>query len=235
MKVADGDRPVRARTNLARDALLVGLSAASGGLDAIAYLRFHTFTANMTGNTVLLGLAAGGRHLGDVAHAGIAVASFVAGAFLGSALGAKARDDDPWPLGLWRPFGVEVAALASLAFGFDALAKQPSSTPAMLLLGAGAMGLQSAITSDVRPGGVSTTYMSGTVARIGELLAETLRMGLRGGLVLSGLSWLVYLVSAFAVGALDVAGVDVAIVLWVVSGIVLAVALLGRAVVVPAR
>lgn len=43
-----------------RDAMLVLLSLAAGCVDAVSYLGLnHVFTANMTGNTVLLGIALG--------------------------------------------------------------------------------------------------------------------------------------------------------------------------------
>ena len=43
-----------------RDAMVLVLTWAAGGVDAISYLGLgHVFTANMTGNAVLLGLAVG--------------------------------------------------------------------------------------------------------------------------------------------------------------------------------
>lgn len=70
----------------ARVAPFYGLSLAAGCVDAIAFLRFgDVFTANMTGNTVLLSIAAASR-LGSVFNSlGIgppllAIAAFVIGA-----------------------------------------------------------------------------------------------------------------------------------------------------------
>ena len=45
---------------LRRDAMVLVLTWAASGVDAISYLGLgHVFTANMTGNAVLLGLAVG--------------------------------------------------------------------------------------------------------------------------------------------------------------------------------
>jgi hypothetical protein len=46
------------------------LPAAAGWLDATAFLRVHTFAANMTGNTVLLALNAATGHGDDAALGG---------------------------------------------------------------------------------------------------------------------------------------------------------------------
>ena len=49
----------------------------AGSVDAITYLRAHVFTANMTGNSVLLALAVGQREGAAVARASIALVAFI--------------------------------------------------------------------------------------------------------------------------------------------------------------
>ncbi|WP_052422696.1 DUF1275 family protein [Nonomuraea candida] len=71
-----------------------GLALAAGAVDALSYLALgQVFTANMTGNVVLLGLALG---LGRTAHAvgsGVAFASFCAGLAAGFVLIRRAGRD----------------------------------------------------------------------------------------------------------------------------------------------
>ena len=69
-----------ARVLMGRDAMLTSLSLAAGCVDAVGYLGLgQVFVANMTGNTVLLGLAIGQVGGRGVLHAGTALAGFVLG------------------------------------------------------------------------------------------------------------------------------------------------------------
>src|SRR5262245_14203329 len=81
--------------NGTRDRAIVLLFTwAAGGVDAIAYLSAHVFTANMTGNTVLLGISLGQWRIGRVVDALMAMIGFVAGVLLGAMLaqgGDKAK------------------------------------------------------------------------------------------------------------------------------------------------
>ncbi|HZO94161.1 MAG TPA: YoaK family protein [Candidatus Baltobacteraceae bacterium] len=224
---------MKRRSDTVRDAFLVALAACGGAMDAASYLRLHAFTANMTGNTVILGLSAGGRHLADTVHAGLSIAAFAAGAFVGTLVGAESSEKDPWPAKVAVPFVVEIALLLAFAVCWTLL---PAPDPALLLaVGSAAMGVQSGITHDVHLAGASTTYMSGTLARTMEFFADTLRFGFNGGMVLNGVTWVVYLAAALAVGGLDERGGNVAVVLWAIPVVVAAVALGARPAVRAAR
>lgn len=63
-----------------RSADLLLLTFAAGDLDAIACLRGHAFTANMTGNTVLLGWRLLGQERARAVSCLVALAGFLAGA-----------------------------------------------------------------------------------------------------------------------------------------------------------
>src|SRR6266851_9068882 len=70
---------------LGRDGMLLVLTWAAGSVDAISYLGLgHVFTAMMTGNTVLLGLAIGQGEILAVLRSVLALAGFVAGAGIGA-------------------------------------------------------------------------------------------------------------------------------------------------------
>lgn len=65
-------------------AVLLGLTVVSGLIDAVSYLGLeHVFTANMTGNVVVLGFAAAGAPGFSVAHTLTSLGSFVVGAAVG--------------------------------------------------------------------------------------------------------------------------------------------------------
>ena len=69
---------------------LAGLTAVSGFLDAVSYLALgHVFTANMTGNVLLLGFAAAGAAGFSFAASLCALAFFLAGAVVGGMLARR--------------------------------------------------------------------------------------------------------------------------------------------------
>lgn len=83
-----------------RHGLVVLLSIASGFADALGYVGLgRVFTANMAGNTMLLGLAIGqvATTLRSVAALVGFVLGVVLGTVLGKTLGARPRDMSLWP------------------------------------------------------------------------------------------------------------------------------------------
>ena len=74
-----------------RDVRLLMLAASAGSADGWSYFGFgHAFVANMTGNTVLLGLAVFQPH-GDWLHPVISLSSYAAGTMIGSRLTQKVQ------------------------------------------------------------------------------------------------------------------------------------------------
>ncbi|MFJ6389041.1 YoaK family protein [Streptomyces sp. NPDC091972] len=71
-------------------AVLLGLTVVSGLIDAVSYLGLeHVFTANMTGNVVVLGFAAAGAPGFSVAHTLTSLGSFVVGAVAGGRVAVR--------------------------------------------------------------------------------------------------------------------------------------------------
>lgn len=69
---------------------LAALTVASGFVDAVSFLGLgHVFTANMTGNVVLLGFAAAGAPGFSMGASLCALAAFVVGAVAGGRLGRR--------------------------------------------------------------------------------------------------------------------------------------------------
>lgn len=140
-------------------------------MDAAGFLGLgRVFTANMTGNTVLLAIALASGSANAAARSLAALGGFCAGAALGVAMtSAYGR----WPATAARVLAVEVAALLALLVVWAAVGVQTIGDLLIVLAGI-AMGAQSAAVraSDVR--GVNTTYMTGTLV---NAIAGLMRRG----------------------------------------------------------
>jgi uncharacterized membrane protein YoaK (UPF0700 family) len=149
------------------DAMLLLLTCVGGSVDAITYLGLgHVFTANVTGNTILLGIAIGQGLSANVVRAGLSLLGFCMGAAIGGILTKQDSRREDWPGTFIRPLAIEAVLLtifATLWYLTD-----PARPPALenLLIGISglAMGLQSVAVLCVGVSGVVTTYISGTWA-----------------------------------------------------------------------
>jgi uncharacterized membrane protein YoaK (UPF0700 family) len=122
----------------------------------------------MTGNLVLLGLAAA-RPSGELAvHTALAFAGYVTGAALGTWIAGPPRPrEQTWPVAVTLTLVVELAVMVGFSAGWELTDAQPTGGPQLVLLGVASlgMGLQSAA---VRALGttVSTTYLTGTLTGV---------------------------------------------------------------------
>jgi uncharacterized membrane protein YoaK (UPF0700 family) len=167
---------------LRRGALVLGLTLVAGCTDAISYLGLgRVFTANMTGNTVLLGVAVAQRDAGAAGRSAAALGGFVVGATL---VGLA-----PSPKGGLRsvtaPLIGEVALLAALLGWWIVAGSGPTGAvrDGLIALAGTAMGVQSAAVARLGVPGVATTYITGTWTGITAGVATWLRQhpGVRRG------------------------------------------------------
>jgi uncharacterized membrane protein YoaK (UPF0700 family) len=169
-------------------------------VDAVSVLGLgKVFTANMTGNTVLLGVAVATGNGADAARAGVALGGFCVGVAAGAALTRPGR---PWPHAVVLALWLEAASLALLLVLWAVAGV--ASTRYVLVAAAGvAMGSQSAAVraSDVR--GVNTTFMTSTLMNaIARTVLRLRRLPESDeGASLPASAWVVYGVAALA-GAL---------------------------------
>ncbi len=150
-----------------RDVLLLLLAVAAGSADGWSFFGLgHAFVANMTGNTVLLGVAVFLQ--GDLLHPGISLVGYVAGAALAAFLTRKVREGSGWPRAVSYTLALESALLVAAAIGWALVgrhAARPGSTPGLnVLLGcvALAIGIQSGAMLQLQIPGIVTTYITGT-------------------------------------------------------------------------
>ena len=102
-----------------RNALVVLLSVAAGCVDAVSYLDLgHVFTANMTGNTVLLGLSLGQADWQAALRSGVALVGFIIGVGAGSVIASGYGEREAvWPITVTVTLAVELAVLAAFGLG----------------------------------------------------------------------------------------------------------------------
>jgi uncharacterized membrane protein YoaK (UPF0700 family) len=149
-----------------RDVLLLVLTWAAGAIDAVGYLALgQVFTANMTGNTVLLGLHVGREQGAAALRALVALLAFGAGLAIGALIVERIRGKGPWPPVVTWALALEAVMLVAFAAGlFLAGPARPTmATQALIALSAVAMGVQSAAVRRLNVPGIATTYVTGTL------------------------------------------------------------------------
>jgi uncharacterized membrane protein YoaK (UPF0700 family) len=204
-----------------RNAVVLLLACAAGGVDAVSFTGLgRVFTANMTGNTVLLGLALGQAEAGGVARSGLAVIGFVAGVAVGALIAARGARGQVWPPGATAALAVEWVLLVAFAAVWIA-AGEPEARPgvaaALIALSSLAMGVQSAVARRLDVSGIATTYITGTLTSLACSSIDRLRaprdpraattarlagapLSLRPEALLAA-TWVVYVAGAAAVAA----------------------------------
>ncbi len=154
------------------------LTFVAGFVDILGYMAvYHLFTAHMTGTTVQLGhaLADGNRAMAGVAGA------VVSGFLLGS-IGGRAVIEAGARLGIKRVGSITIAIEGALLLGFIIFftrSAQPvvqsfGSLCALLMTLAAAMGLQTATLTRIGPLTVHTTFVTGMLNKLAQLVSHIL-------------------------------------------------------------
>lgn len=174
-----------------RDALLVVLAIGAGAVDAISLTALGVFTAAITGNLVLVGIAIGTGDGGQALRAGSAFAAFA----LGLVLAARVLGEEGAEPSLRARARHVVLLVALVQAGFAAawlvLDGHPHGAERIALIAAAAlaMGAQTEAVRTWHARGITTTYVTGTLTLlVNELLerADTPRDRLRRGGVIAG-------------------------------------------------
>lgn len=160
-----------------RDALLIALTFAAGAVDAVAFLGLHVFTAVMTGNLVLLGVAIGQGVLSNALRGLVAVGAYGIGVLAGARIVGSLPRETVWSPAVARALTLETGLLALFLVGWILTGATPDGIAAATLIALSgiAMGLQAVTTRGVAPGR-STTYLTGTLT---GLLTELSAVGVQ--------------------------------------------------------
>jgi uncharacterized membrane protein YoaK (UPF0700 family) len=161
-----------------RDLLLVALTFAAGAVDAVVFLRLDVFTAVMTGNIVLLGLAIGQGAFRNALRSLVALAAYAGGVLAAARLVGAAPHDSVWPAHVTRAFAIEWALHVVFLVGWILTDARPDGVAAASLIAVSgmAMGIQAATARTLAPS-MSTTYVTGTLT---ALLSELSALGALG-------------------------------------------------------
>lgn len=147
-----------------RDTLLLVLAITSGSADAWSYLGLgHAFVANMTGNTVLLGISVFSEHH-EYSHPLTALAFYAIGVASGSILTRKVPPGSIWSRATSGVLFLEFFLLLGAELTWVRAGATPSATLQCVILGcvAAGIGLQSGALLPLKLPGVITTYITGT-------------------------------------------------------------------------
>ena len=158
----------RSRHGAARDGLLVLLTLTTGAVDAACFLHLgDVFSSVITGNLVLLGVAAATQSASLAINGGVALAGYAAGVLAGAPIATRrVRGGEIWPPSVSVTLVAEFCVLAGFSVGWELTGGSPGSTARVLLIAAlaAAMGIQSAAVRQL--GGMSTTYLTGTLTAV---------------------------------------------------------------------
>ncbi|MET8243201.1 YoaK family protein [Streptomyces sp. NPDC005202] len=144
-------------------AVLLGLTVVSGLIDAVSYLGLgHVFTANMTGNVVVLGFAAAGAPGFSVPHTATSLVSFLIGAMAGGRVSARYGSGTrrTWARVTLAAEAVLVGASAAVAF---VVPDATGTTYTLIALTAFAMGLRNATVRKLGVPDLTTTVLTMTL------------------------------------------------------------------------
>ncbi|HVC07467.1 MAG TPA: YoaK family protein [Solirubrobacterales bacterium] len=157
---------------------LLALTFTTGLVDAASYLGLgHVFTANMTGNIVLLGFGIAGSGGLPVLAPLVSLGAFLVGAGAGGVLAAKRTNGDPGRLA--RALAIEVSAIGVAVVVALAIDVQPNRVSGDLVIAllALAMGVRNATVRRIGAADLTTTVLTMTLT---GLAAESPVAGGRG-------------------------------------------------------
>jgi uncharacterized membrane protein YoaK (UPF0700 family) len=198
-----------------RDLLLLGLTWSAGFLDAISFLGLgNVFTANMTGNTIFLGIALGRDDLPGAFRSLLALAAFCCGATAGALIVMRSDRPAVWPPCVTNALVLEFAALIAFALGWHL---EGARVEPLIILSAFAMGVQNAAVRRIGVSAVTSTAVTGTLAGVMAGAVGWLHgsVGVSGheqarvqnssaGFGLSASVWGIYLLGGLAGGAAQI-------------------------------
>ena len=146
---------------------LIALTFTTGLIDAVSFLGLgRVFTANMTGNVVLLGFAAVGVPGLSVTRSLLALGGFLVGAAVGGRLGVvmASASRRQWLLTVAVAEAALIFASALASLGFDIASATPANRLyAVIVLTAVAMGLRNATVRRLAVPDLTTTVLTLTL------------------------------------------------------------------------
>jgi uncharacterized membrane protein YoaK (UPF0700 family) len=154
-------------TTLGRESMLLVLTFSAGSVDAISYLGLgHVFTAMMTGNIVLLGLALAQGEVLAALRSIVALLGFAVGVFVGAIIAERESQPPEWPAAVTGALAFETLLLGIFAGISWVIGTHSGVIYVLIILLALAMGIQSAAVRRLGVPGIATTYITGTLTSL---------------------------------------------------------------------
>ncbi|KUN28682.1 hypothetical protein AQJ23_07030 [Streptomyces antibioticus] len=143
--------------------VLLALTLVSGLIDAVSYLGLgHVFTANMTGNVVVLGFAAAGAPGFSVPHTLTSLLAFMIGAAVGGRI-AQRLGAGPRRTWVRRTLAAEALLLAASTVVAFAAPDDTATVYTLIAVTAFAMGLRNATVRKLGVADLTTTVLTMTL------------------------------------------------------------------------
>lgn len=164
-----------------RDRLVILLAINSGATDAIGYLALGgAFSSVMTGNMVLSGVSLAKGEWSLTRLTITSILSYMLGCAIGARLaGLPKPDDGIWPIQVSRTLALQTLISLGCASGWWISGPHRTYAVELILLAANALclGMQSSTVQRFGEGGLSTTYLTGTLTGLVAKLATGGRLG----------------------------------------------------------
>jgi uncharacterized membrane protein YoaK (UPF0700 family) len=184
--------------SLERDLRLLILAASAGSADGWSYFGLgHAFVANMTGNTVLLGLAVFQNH-GDLLHPFTSLVGYGVGVMIGTLIAGKIPPGAVWSKTISWALLLEAVLLIAVEAAWIANHLHPGYL--LLATVALAIGVQSGAMVQLKVPGVVTTYITGTWTTLLSSLVRSPKREQEERLLLQAATLAVYFLSAVLTG-----------------------------------
>ncbi len=167
------------KTNFYRNLIIILLCLVAGIVDVIGYLNLgRVFTANMTGNIIIMGMAIGNLHTVSFLRSGVAFAGFIAGNAIARLFLGSRKPDGPWSSRL------TILVVIQLIFFliFALLARDlliPAVEYSLIVLLSFTMGMQTTMARRLGIAGISTTVLTNNMASVVEDVTARLRQLVR--------------------------------------------------------
>jgi uncharacterized membrane protein YoaK (UPF0700 family) len=163
------------------DSRVVLLTVTAGAVNAVSFLAVgRVFSSVITGNLVLLGVAAATHSSDEAIHSGVAIGGYMAGVLAGAPLAARrSHRAGNWPAAVTTTLAAELCVMGAFCVGWELSDGHPhgGAQLTLLVLLTAAMGMQSAAVR--RLGQMSSTYLTSTLT---GLLAGVVTRDLPDGL-----------------------------------------------------
>jgi uncharacterized membrane protein YoaK (UPF0700 family) len=153
----------------ARDWRVVLLTITAGAVNAVSFIALgKVFSSVITGNMVLLGVAATTGNSTAAIHGGVALAGYAAGVLVGAPIAARGGEEHggTWSVSVTATLAAELVVLAAFCAGWEAARGHPhgGAQLALLIVVSAAMGIQASAVR--RLGQMSSTYLTSTLTGV---------------------------------------------------------------------